>query len=279
MEIIKFVQSFSNPFLDHFFQLVTMLGEELFFMLILSIIYWCIHKEFGYRLGLAYLSTVAVNTALKEMFRVPRPIGRPGIRSLRIETADGSSFPSGHSQCTATFWTSVMIQFRKKWIYVVGAILTLAVGFSRIYLGVHWLTDVIGGIIIGVLWVFISNKIFDHAQKTGNPAIFLSILIPAILGMVFIHTANYYKVSGTAISFVVGYLIETRYINFQPKTVFWKQLIKLAAGFGGLFGIRFGLKFLLPPVIFSDFCRYFLMGIWLTVIAPWLFKMLFANKK
>jgi hypothetical protein len=58
MEIIKFVQSISSPFLDHFFQLVTMMGEELFFMLLIAVVYWCIHKEFGYRMGLAYLGNV-----------------------------------------------------------------------------------------------------------------------------------------------------------------------------------------------------------------------------
>ncbi|HHV62157.1 MAG TPA: hypothetical protein GXX51_05910 [Firmicutes bacterium] len=116
-----------------------MIGEDNFFIIVFTITFWCLNKNFGYRLGFTYLSSAIVNVALKETFRIPRPIGRPGIRSLRLETAGDYSFPSGHAQATATLWTSIMIKVRKRWLY----------------LGVHTLADVTGGMIVGVCWVLI----------------------------------------------------------------------------------------------------------------------------
>jgi membrane-associated phospholipid phosphatase len=97
-EVIKFVQSFSNPFLDRLFQYITMMGEEYFFVIALTLIYWCIDKRFGYKIGFAILGSTALNSGIKEIFKVPRPIGEDGIRSLRTETAGGYSFPSGHTR-------------------------------------------------------------------------------------------------------------------------------------------------------------------------------------
>lgn len=84
LEIIEFIQSFSSPFLDSFFQLVTMVGEEYFFILLFAVVFWCINKEFGYRLGFACLSFGLVSIGIKETLRVPRPVGIEGIRSLRF---------------------------------------------------------------------------------------------------------------------------------------------------------------------------------------------------
>ena len=146
-----------------------MTGEETFYILVASIIFWCVNKKFGYKLGFALLTSTIVNNALKDIVNSPRPIGISGIRSLRIETATGQSFPSGHTQGSTTFWVSCIIQIKKKWIYIVGILVIILVGFSRMYLGVHYPIDVIGGIVIGIIWIFLSNYIFDYAQRTRKP--------------------------------------------------------------------------------------------------------------
>ena len=119
IEIIVFVQSVSNPFLDSFFQLITMIGEDTFFIIMVALVYWCINKDFGYKMGFAYLTSGVLNTVIKEILRVPRPIGHPRVRSLRVETAGGYSFPSGHTQQTTVFWCSWMLRFSKRWLSIV----------------------------------------------------------------------------------------------------------------------------------------------------------------
>ncbi len=275
MEIIKFIQSFSSPFWDAFFQGLTMLGEDTFFMLVAALVFWCLHKDFGYRLILTYLTGTTLNVALKEIFMIARPIGRTGIRSLRLETAGGYSFPSGHTQCVALFITSLMTKLRKLWFYWVGGIIIALVAVSRLYLGVHWPVDVIGGALIGVVWVLFSNRLFDYVETTtGKKWIFLIILFPLILGMFFFPTTNYYKISGATLGFFGGYFIEPRYIRYQTAAPFLKQVLKSIIGIIVLLAIRLTLKKILPNILFSDFFRYFLMSIWVTILAPIFFKFL-----
>ncbi|MBC8060711.1 MAG: phospholipid phosphatase, partial [Clostridiaceae bacterium] len=56
MNIITFLQGFSNPILDKSFTTITMMGEETFFILFIALIFWCINKRVGYKLGFAVLS-------------------------------------------------------------------------------------------------------------------------------------------------------------------------------------------------------------------------------
>ena len=130
LEILKYIQSFSNPILDSFFEIVTMLGEDLFFIFVIAIFYWCFNKNLGYKLAFIYLTSGTINTMIKEIIKFPRPIGYEGIRSIRVETAGGYSFPSGHTQQTTSLFTTLMIVFKKKWRYFVGIISMLLVAFQ-----------------------------------------------------------------------------------------------------------------------------------------------------
>jgi len=272
IEIIKFIQFFTSPFADVIFQLITMTGEETFYILVASTIFWCVNKKFGYKLGFALLTGTIVNTALKDIVNSARPIGVSGIRSLRLETATGQSFPSGHTQGSTTFWVSFINQIRKKWIYAVGILVISLVGFSRMYLGVHYPIDIIGGIIIGIIWTFISNYIFEYAEVNRNPWIFMIIIVPMIIGLMYIKQKTYYAISGTVLGFYFGYILETKYVLYDVKNTRLKQLIKLVLGLTVLLTLKGVLKVILPISLFSDFFRYFIVGLWITVGAPYIFK-------
>jgi len=103
MGIILFLQQFASPFLDGFFQLVTMLGEEYFYIFLTAFIFWCVDKRYGYKLSFAFLFSGVLNGATKSIVNASRPIGVEGIRSLRVETATGTSFPSGIPRTSRPF--------------------------------------------------------------------------------------------------------------------------------------------------------------------------------
>lgn len=72
----------------------------------------------------------------------------------------GNAFPSGHATQTISFYGMLAVVLivayapRRRWPLVIGAALvTLVVGASRLYLGVHWLTDVLGGYALGLAWL------------------------------------------------------------------------------------------------------------------------------
>ncbi len=272
IEIIKFIQSIISPFWDGFFQIVTMTGEENFYTIVAAIIFWCVNKKFGYKLGFALLTSTILNTALKSVVNLSRPIGEVGIRSLRIETATGQSFPSGHTQGAATLWTSCIIKVRRRWIYIIGSLFIALVALSRIYLGVHYPIDVIGGAVIGVMWVYISNTVFDYAEKSQKIWILMIIILPILIGMIFFRAKTYYSIAGTVVGFSIGYMLETKYVQYEVRNTMVKQIIKLMFGLGILMIFKNVLKEILPLSTLSDFFRYFVVGLWITVGAPCIFK-------
>jgi membrane-associated phospholipid phosphatase len=279
LEVIKFIQSFSSPFLDWLFHLLTMMGEAPFFILSIAVILWCIDQEFGYKLGLAYLTSSVLNVGIKEVFRAPRPIGLPGIRSLRLETASGHSFPSGHTQSATAFWLSVILKLQKRWVWILGSFLILSVGLSRLYLGVHYPSDVIGGIAFGVVWVLLANLIFDYTLQTGKYRGFLFIVIPMYLGLPMITDPFYPKLTGAVTAILAGMIIERKYIKYQVRARLAVQIGKVISGLAGLVLITLLGKRALPETAMSGLLRYFLMGIWMTVLAPLLFKVIFPYKE
>ena len=106
-----------------------------------------------------------VNGAIKDIFKAKRPIGEPGIRSLKVETATGYSFPSGHTQGTASFWRAIAIYLKKNYMYGISALIIILVAISRLYLGVHYPKDVLFGAIFGILTSFITYKLFNKVNN------------------------------------------------------------------------------------------------------------------
>jgi membrane-associated phospholipid phosphatase len=116
LEIIKAIQSISNPFFDVFFQGITLFGEEGVAILVGASLLWCIQTRKGYEYAYMLLTGLLVNVTLKEIFDISQPIGLDGVRSLRVETATGKSFPSGHTQTAACCSSGCEIRFKSRFL-------------------------------------------------------------------------------------------------------------------------------------------------------------------
>jgi membrane-associated phospholipid phosphatase len=279
LEMLKWIQSLRNPVLDHVFTSITILGEDYFAIAVLCLILWCVNKKYGYAIGFAYLTSWICNFSLKNAFKVRRPfIMDRDIIPIRPETATGYSFPSGHTQGITALSTAIATMFRRKWIYTAGIIMVILMAMSRMYLGVHTLPDVIVGALAGFAWVFGANLVFGYVEKIKRKEILLILIIPMALGMYFIQSFDYYKIAGTFTSFILGYLLDSRYIHYEAKGLMWQRAVKFVFGMAVLIAIKTFVKKILGETLVTDYIRYFLIGFWITVAAPFVFSNMFGAK-
>lgn len=268
IEIIKFIQSFSNTFFDYLFQIITLFGEESVLVLLSSIVFLSIDKSKGYKLIFTIASGTCFNALIKNIAKFERPIGIEGITSKRVHTATGYSFPSGHTQATATFWSSVSIIFKKRAIRIFTAVIILLVATSRLYLGVHWATDVVFGAIFGITWAILIDKAFDYIQKSKNYIALIASSIAFAVLCFLIGDEDFFKSSGLLLGLAVGYVIEDKYVNLNIIMSRKNKGIVYVLLIGGLLLIKSGLKIILPETLIFSMIRYFLVGFWAFGIVP-----------
>lgn len=142
-----------SPTLNNVIKVITNLGGAISVMIFcaLLLIYSKTRKKIGVPVSIAVIISEVINIILKNIFARERP----NILQLVNETS--YSFPSGHSMINATIYTMLAIlaikyikDKRKKCIVVVFCMLMpVLIGFTRIYLGVHYFTDVLGGLLLG----------------------------------------------------------------------------------------------------------------------------------
>lgn len=143
----------SMPWLAGPMQFLTFLGTEEFFLLLLPVLYWSVDVSLGLRVGVILLISAGINSSLKLAFHLPRPYWMDSqIKAFAPETSFG--LPSGHAQNAGPVWGTVTSWLKKNWSWAAAVIVILLISLSRIYLGVHFPTDVLGGWIAGglILW-------------------------------------------------------------------------------------------------------------------------------
>ncbi|GKX64822.1 phosphatase PAP2 family protein [Inconstantimicrobium mannanitabidum] len=274
MNTIKFIQTFANPALDNFFILFTNLGGETLGVIFAIYFLWFKDKRYGYKLAFGLSFSLLINNFIKIIVNSPRPIGTKGIRSLAVNTATGTSFPSGHSQGNAATFTSLFLQFKTKKVLLISIIMMILIPISRLYLGVHWPIDVVCGSIFGIIAVLISNFIYEQAIKNNIPYLYLILSIILLLSLILFRSSDYIKAIGGFISISLGYYIDTKYIKYNPNSTSKNNVIKLFLGLFGLLIVLSLCSFIIPKGYIRDFVKYFSLGIWASCIAPLIFMKL-----
>ncbi len=285
-DVILWVQSFRHPFFDALFQMATFLGEEAFYLVLLPFIYWCLNKEVGVGLAYIFIFSNYLNSVIKLTFRLPRP-SAPRLVLLRTETSP--SFPSNHAQGAMVNWGYLAVQCRRKIWRIVAGVLILLIAFSRIYLGVHFPQDVMGGLLLGLLLLLVYNWILGTVRRRRIHLplpikLALSVVIP--LALLFIHPSDIdgtypaefaATLMATLLGMSAGFLLEQERIRFQVDGLWWQRGLRFILGMSLVLIFYLGFKAVLPEgvayplAVALRMIRYGLVGFCVGFLAPWLF--------
>jgi len=299
MSFLYFLESIRNPVLDFFFSTITYCGDEIIFMALGMIFFWCINKFQGYYLlCVGFLGTV-INQFLKMLFRIPRPwVKDPNftiVESAR-EAATGYSFPSGHTQTSVGLFGGLARTNKNLAVRIVSIALCVLVPLSRLYLGVHTPLDVGVSIIIALILVFGLAPVFKKAENSPKVMYILMGVLTAIMIAFLLFACLYpfpadtdphnllsakknaFTLTGCLLGLIVVYTVDHKWTKFDTKAVWWAQIIKVVVGIGLVMAVKEGmrapLEALLPDYTdtWARMIRYFLMVIVGGVLWPMVFR-------
>ena len=148
MTLLAFLESIRTPLGERICLLLTGLGTEYAFMAVALFVLWCVDRRWGFRMFPLYFAGMVGSEVGKSLLKTPRPFVRdPGLHPVpaALETAEGYSCPSGHSFSAGAIFFGAATFFRRWWVRLLLALPVLLTMFSRMYLGVHTLTDVLVG--------------------------------------------------------------------------------------------------------------------------------------
>ncbi len=173
--VISFVQGMETDWLTPIMKVFTWIGSWFVVApvtIIAFILIFFVYKDRnkGFLLITVVVGTIVLNTLLKFYFKRERP------EIYRILDANGFSFPSGHTMMAFSlytiiayiFWRNVKKPLYRVFLVVFTVFMIAIISIGRIYLGVHYPSDIVGGIIASFLWVTIMVATFRFYQKRNS---------------------------------------------------------------------------------------------------------------
>jgi len=273
VEIIVALQTVGNPFLDAVALALTNLGSEQAYVALLVVGYLAVDARATRIVGLGLLGGYYVNQLLKEAFDTARPyLEHPEL--LRSEaaglTAPGPAFPSGHAQSAATFWGLVAAVARRGWVTWTALALIFVIGATRVYLGVHWPVDVVGGWALGAATVAVVVLIVRWRPGLSTIATVIAFVVVPVGVHLALTTPESGLIAGAFAGFGTAPLLHRHEVRGGLARRMGLALLGLALVFAWLIGT----SVLLPEAVKGHAlvapARYLLLAWAGLVAAPWL---------
>ncbi len=276
-------------------QLLSMLGNEEFYLFVLPSLYWCV----DFRLGLRVAVILTVSDSFEILFKLLFHQTRPFWITDRVHafSAEGSyGLPSGHAQNATAVWGAISA-WCNGWFRWLFAALIFLIGCSRIALAVHFPTDVLGGWLIGALILLIFLKYealisawFNHFSLAMKIVLAfdgsMALLGISMAGLIFVpgvdplnweinaaralslvpgqlavhahRTGGMFAVSGTFFGLVSGATLMLHRGGFDACGAWWKRILRYVIGMIGAIILWWGLRVVLPrdEFLVSQVMRY-----------------------
>ena len=210
---------------------LSFLGQQEFFLVLIPIIFTLVSPRAGTRLAFVLLIGYAVNSTAKLAFHLPRPYW-VDTRVAALATEANYGLPSGHAQ-TIAVWLTLGSLIRRPWAWLALITIAILVGVSRIYLGVHFAGDVLGGWVLGLgLLVLLAQLEAPVAAWVGRQGFFQRLVLSA----------------AAAAAIIAAGVITLLAVSGSPDPAVWarfsteaRSLADFVSASGAIFGLCAGL--------------------------------------
>lgn len=290
MDILYALEGIRTPLLDGILLALTELGGETAFLVVALVLFWCADKRQGYYLmAVGFLGTLA-NQFLKLACQVPRPWVRdPNFTIVEAarEGASGYSFPSGHSQTSVGTFGVIARCAKNKWVRVAAIAVCVIVPFSRMYLGVHYPSDVLVGSGMALLFILLLHPVCFKDDGKYIPALFCVMIVLAIAFVAYTElfpfpadidphnlesaVKNSYTLMGALLGMLVVYFVDMRR-PFPTEGVWYAQVLKVIGGLVIALAVKEGLRAPLDALfgghIIARAVRYMLLVLVAGIVWP-----------
>jgi len=222
-----------SDLLTPIFKAFTVLGTPAFFFLFLPLGYWVADKLLFARVGLLLMLSAILNAYLKVLLRDPRP---PETLWL-VDVGESFGFPSGHSQIAVVVWLWIAASVGHRGLRLACVVVTAGVCFSRLYLGVHDLGDVLGGIAIGAMTLAAMRLAISERGRfrhAASPLVQLTAQVVLVILAALTWPGDGFPsvipVGCVLVGFWGGVLVERRWIDFESSDRPVLRLLTVIAG-------------------------------------------------
>lgn len=278
METVTFLQRFASPGLDTFFQAASALGSTNAYIVLLLGVYLALGSRLGQRLGAFVLVGFYLNFHLKGLLDASRPFELEPALGRTPEAFAGHSgpgFPSAHAQLSLTFWGYLAWWSRRRPLWLVAGSLIVIISLSRLYLGMHFPGDVLGGLAIGLLYtgvVALAEPLWSGLKRVPRALrVGLGLLVPLLLLLLLPPPGQEPDlIMGALAAFLSAPLL----VAYTPPRALWRRLVVALAGVVLVFALLSASSLLLPEAVKRDplggFVRYLLIACGGLLLTPWL---------
>jgi len=276
--IILYLQSLRSPALDIVMIGISVLGYRFAYMVMLPLIYWLVDRRRGWVLALVFLLSMEFNAVVKNQTKVPRPF----INDERVELIGPRphtyAFPSGHAQGSMLIFGGLAAMYPSAISVAACGAVIFSIGLSRLYLGVHSPIDVtvgwlFGGLGLAAMWILFNlNQANPQVLRRWRVRLFW--IIAGFAVMSFQPSRDTVLAGSTLAAVALLQHWERRWVGFDNCRRLSQRIARLGAGFIPAGVVLAFYKCLAFESLWVRGIFFFIMGGWMVLGAPFLFKRL-----
>lgn len=257
------LQSMHSAPLDTIMRFLNSFDTIQFYLLLVTVIWYSYDQKIGVRLFFLAIASIAINGYVKAVCGQPRPEAfSPSVALLH---ASSFGFPSGGAQNMTALFLFLAFTIRKQWFSILSLLFVLLISFSRVYLGVHFPSDVVGGWIIGAalcavyMWALPTIESYVTAFSPWTN-FWLSVATPLAIYEVLLRNDPLKSSFSLVVPACSIGLIWSA--PLPPPQLFRQRIGRTIIGLLGLLMIFWGAD------QYPESFRYILFGLWLSLLTP-----------